>query len=555
MHLQSTSNARTPSALSVTLGAWLFACSAGESGVSFRTSSIGGSAGDSGDANGASGGSGGNGGRMTSNSATASGGSGVTTQGNIGGSGGALVTGAGGEAGLAGNAGQNSGGGTGGNGTGGVGGLGGVSGTGGAGTGGALAGGTGGQSSGTGGSGGQTSGGAGGQCSELPPCESVGSTCDGNTVVTCALDENDCLTETRLDCGAEICAEADGAACQPNGSGDSCSDVRVVPPEFRVTGQSFGDDYGNQHHFTGAGCAETRASAAEAVFEVSVPAGSTLSITDGGSIDAAFGIMGSCSDDAACLTSANINDSFGISYTAQEDRTVFVWVSSFYTLNGSYDVRLTLPATIGTFEAYDMIPRVEGGPLAAGTSEVRVIHFSEDVIVNGGLNALSGGDLDLYVTDAFGRQPASLYDYGDEALENVWMPAGTYRFSIYAYSGVDGYALDLATDYAETLPTVGLTTPFMSSIGRQIPEGRSQFYLMELDAAGIVTIAAAATSGDPDIRLYEANGFVLVDEALSTGTSESASEAVAAGSYWVEVQAEESSGSIDGYSFSVSLSE
>ncbi|MBX3252217.1 MAG: hypothetical protein KF901_33895, partial [Myxococcales bacterium] len=68
----------------------------------------------------------------------------------------------------------------------------------------------------------------GDRCMGRVLCSTAGTSCDGDRLVTCALDMDGCLVETRTDCGAsgDICdASAGGAACV-----DRCS---VIPEADR----------------------------------------------------------------------------------------------------------------------------------------------------------------------------------------------------------------------------------------------------------------------------------------------------------------------------------
>ena len=348
------------------------------------------------------------------------------------------------------------------------------------------------------------------ECADLPTCDSAGF-CDGNTLVHCIEDANGCLIEMRTDCGEQICLEAESARCE--NEGHSCEAARQVSATAAIRGESFATDFSDGQAFAGEGCPSLGAGATDAVFEVQVPAGQTIVITEVGehygsvdtSIDASFAVMSGCGDEVACLSAGGARDTLGVSYTAQVDETVYVWVGAEAADQGSYEIHIEYATDLGRLELGESIAVNEDAKLERGELRTYLFELAEDGVAYGRLNVPSGGDVDLaYLYNDAGELVFGSLTFGSEDFA-VPLETGNYRMVIFAYYASNGYRFDISADRVTDLGSFDVGDSFVGDFA-EVVEGRSEFYRFFLPSTAnidwMVTNTESGSVSYPELSAY-----------------------------------------------------
>lgn len=106
----------------------------------------------------------------------------------------------------------------------------------------------------------------------------------------------------------------------------------------------------------------------------------------------------------------------------------------------------SLPS-IGTFAAGDTIDDTTGGPITAGESDLWLIEFTTDVLLDGGLT-YGTGDADVIISGEDGSSFIHA-EVGPESWTDDALLAGRYIIEVNAYyldGDVDTYTLTLGVD-------------------------------------------------------------------------------------------------------------
>lgn len=199
------------------------------------------------------------------------------------------------------------------------------------------------ESAGVGGAGGTeaaTGGSAGGAgaptwvdaCWDDPRCGSLaaGSVCRGPFKTTCADTNADgCLEFTQTNCAPGACD--DGECVAPGeDAGDACGDaVSVLGSGFFLSGADFGADFASDLEVSHSTCQLLEEGAPDAVFEVALEAGETLSVVERGDLDAVVQVQAVCGASERCLAASDDVEDEPLEYTATEAETVSVVVEAW----------------------------------------------------------------------------------------------------------------------------------------------------------------------------------------------------------------------------------
>jgi cysteine-rich repeat protein len=177
--------------------------------------------------------------------------------------------------------------------------------------------------------------------------------CLSGVLTSCSnTDSDSCLDLTVTDCNAngEFCDIAT-SACLANGSGDSCDDVYVVDVfPFTLAGDNFLTDYTTDDHDFSAGtnCSGTNSAIAnDAVFQLNLKDGDSLTVKDFGGIDFVIHLVTDDSIDClnvnSCIDSIDDpEDVLGLTYDASGDQTVYVVVEPYYESPSTTDYDLSI---------------------------------------------------------------------------------------------------------------------------------------------------------------------------------------------------------------------
>lgn len=390
-------------------------------------------------------------------------------------------------------------------------------------------------------------------CGDVPSCDEPGWSCDGNTLVNCVEAEHGCLIEMRTDCGTQVCQEGDSARCVNRGS--SCRAARTVDGTTAIWGRSFAADFEDGQNFAGDGCPALGLGAPDAVFEVVLRQGQTIVATEVGehqantdpSIDAHFAVMSACGDQARCLEAADAPDTFGISYTAEQDETVYLWVGAEVGDEGLYDIRIEYVTNLGLLDSGATVRATEEGDLVPG--ELITYHFelSEDAVLYGTLEATTTGDVDLgYLYDESGNLVFNSLTVGSEDFA-VPLEAGDYRFVVFVYAAPEGYTLVLSADPLTDLGSFDAGVSFTGDFAG-VSEGRSEFFQFLLSSTTDIewTLTSSdSASGVAQLWAYR-DGLLLATAANNDGIASLVGSALP-GPYLLQVLATPGGGNVPDY--------
>lgn len=361
-------------------------------------------------------------------------------------------------------------------------------------------------------------------CKDLPNCDPAGF-CDGNTLVHCIEDANGCLIEMRTDCGEQICLVDASARCE--NEGHSCETARPVSKKAVIRGENFAADFSNGQTFAGEGCPSTSAETTDAVFEVQIAAGQTIVVTEVGehygsvdtSIDASFAVLSGCGDEVACVAAGGTRDPAGVSYTAEVDETVYVWVGAEASDERSYEIHIEYATDLGRLDLGDSVVVNETEKLERGELRTYLFELGEEAVAYGKLNAPDEGDLDLaYLYNDSGDL---VFDSLTASSEDFAVPleAGHYRMVIFAYYASNGYRFDLSADRVTDLGTFDVGDSFVGNFA-EVAEGRSEFYRFFLPSTAnidwTVTNVDATSRSDPMLAAYYRYRLIATDHGLDS---------------------------------------
>jgi trimeric autotransporter adhesin len=152
-------------------------------------------------------------------------------------------------------------------------------------------------------------------------------------------------------------------------------------------------------------------------------------------------------------------------------------------------------------------------------------------------------DADVQLLNASGLTIASS-TAGSSTAETIaqQLTAGTYYVRVYPYSGSTNYALSLAaspTDLAgNTLATaravtIGATPQvFTDAVGSSDP---NDYYRFTLSDSRTLQLGLTGLSSDADVQLLNSAGALITTSALGGAASETITQALTAGTYYVRV--------------------
>jgi len=197
-------------------------------------------------------------------------------------------------------------------------------------------GGSSGSSTGTGGStasdGGASSvGGSAGAAEPLdgdPRCagQPLGSACLGHFITTCEDTDDDRWVDfEQTNCAPGVCDDEEEPSCQASKAGESCADAIVVSATgFVLRGLDFATDFEGDLDLSDQSCFYGDPDSSDAVFEVALEAGETLSVAQTGKLPAVLALQTTCGGDQACSESDDSAGGLTLEYTASAAETVFV---------------------------------------------------------------------------------------------------------------------------------------------------------------------------------------------------------------------------------------
>lgn len=166
-----------------------------------------------------------------------------------------------------------------------------------------------------------------------PRCagQTLGRVCHGHFITTCEdLDDDGSVDFEQTNCAPGVCAGED-PSCESGSAGESCSDpILVSATGFVLRGSDFVADFESDIDLTdGDTCSLGDTGSSDAVFEVPLKAGQTLSVTQAGRLPAVLAIQRTCGVDEACSESDNSSRGFTIEYTAEQNETMFVILDAY----------------------------------------------------------------------------------------------------------------------------------------------------------------------------------------------------------------------------------
>lgn len=177
-------------------------------------------------------------------------------------------------------------------------------------------------------------------------CPTVGTArCSGTIIESCAVGIGGCLGWVGVtDCAetGEVCDDRTGPVrCVEAIEGDSCVSPFVVSSfPFSLTGPDFEGDFTDIHDFTDFDCVENPG-AVEAVFLVSVSAGTGVLVSEHGGLDADIMLQSLCGGIEPCVDYVNIDEHLGVRYTATVDGEIAVIVEADdFATSFDYDIRI-----------------------------------------------------------------------------------------------------------------------------------------------------------------------------------------------------------------------
>ncbi|MDX9720543.1 MAG: DUF4215 domain-containing protein [Myxococcota bacterium] len=166
-------------------------------------------------------------------------------------------------------------------------------------------------------------------------------------------DNEDCDDNNVLDsdgCSA-LCEIEAGFSCfgSPSvcitGSLQSCASPGVLSgSSLQVAGSNFGADFTDDLSLTGTGCNGRPAGAKEAIFQIDLLAGQSVTVSEHGSLDSVIHLLeSSCDANTICAGSSDGAEALGLTYAATSDITIFAIVESYATTTSSaYDIRIAV---------------------------------------------------------------------------------------------------------------------------------------------------------------------------------------------------------------------
>ena len=169
-----------------------------------------------------------------------------------------------------------------------------------------------------------------------------GSVCLGHFITTCEdIDDDGGIDFAQTNCAPGVCAGED-PSCRSGNAGESCADPIVVSATgFVLRGSDFVSDFDGDIDLTDDDtCSLGDAGSSDAVFEVSLEAGQTLSVTQAGKLPAVLAIQRTCGFDEACSASDESSGGFSIEYTAEQAETMFVILDAYQVAPTARDYAL-----------------------------------------------------------------------------------------------------------------------------------------------------------------------------------------------------------------------
>lgn len=185
-----------------------------------------------------------------------------------------------------------------------------------------------------------------------PRCigEPLGSVCLGHFLTTCEDVDDDGLVDfEQLNCAPGVCG-GDEPSCQAGNDGESCSaPILVAASGFVLRGDDFASDFEGDIELTDDSCFFADPDSSDAVFEVSLEAGQTLSVTQTGKLSAVLALQSACGGSEACIDSDDSSRGLSLEYTASSAETVFVVLDAYQAdpVASDYALHIDIDATCG----------------------------------------------------------------------------------------------------------------------------------------------------------------------------------------------------------------
>jgi hypothetical protein len=163
-----------------------------------------------------------------------------------------------------------------------------------------------------------------------------GSQCNGDVVETCQQGGDGCLDwVSGTDCstsGLSCDLVAGAAQCVSNIPGDSCGNPTVISNfPFYINGADFTSEYNDVVDFSSTSGCDT-AMGPEAIFQVSLLAGETIYMGEGGGMDVVMRVLDQCDPaNGSCLLSFDFGEQEGDFFTAPADGDYFVVLEAYFS--------------------------------------------------------------------------------------------------------------------------------------------------------------------------------------------------------------------------------
>lgn len=185
-----------------------------------------------------------------------------------------------------------------------------------------------------------------------PRCagRALGSVCLGHFLTTCDdVDDDGWVDFEQANCAPGVCDAAE-PSCQPGKAGESCADpIVVLATGFVLRGADFASDFAGDIDLSDESCYYGDPDSSDAVFEVTLEAGETLSVTQTGKLPAVLALQTRCGGDQACSESDDSNGGLTLEHTASETETVFVVLdaSEATPATSDYALHIDVDSTCG----------------------------------------------------------------------------------------------------------------------------------------------------------------------------------------------------------------
>lgn len=413
----------------------------------------------------------------------------------------------------------------------------------------------------------------------------TGETCDGTD-----LNSQGCttigggFTGGTLGCNT-TCDDWVTTGCTTGPTGDSCAAPTVVTGNISFTGTDITADYTDQHDLQDASCnggfGLPQAGAVEAVFEVSLTAGQTMVVSESGGLDAYIMLVSTCANASVCAAAADEPET--LTYTATVAETVYVIAGAWGAAPGTtdYSIDFSFPVcgngivdagegcddingtpvsndgcsdlcevefgyecdntstsvctafpAFGTFNGNcETTIQRTGGALAQDETATFMLTLTAPATVTGTVTS-PNGDMDLYIID----QNQMGYSFAVDGSENVsvYLEAGTYMLTAYAYLAVTSFDISLATACPEDLGSMG-NGGAVNQVETALTAGDSYYYTITLTQDVMMTGTLTATTGDVDLYVRSAGGRSIVYHADED--NEIIGSALKAGTYMFRINA------------------